>query len=636
MKEEKLSIQRLQILLKLKKSILCNNNIIDCENYTIEELYEKLMKYEIFQLIERIDPFSLTKLKNLIKQTNDWGEKIKDNTDFTAIRKTELGQYFTEKELINKIYTNLELTNKKETITILDPTAGIGAFIQPLAKYKHSIPYAVEVDPVAYSLMLYNLILVKELPKERQRTLLLCLKKGDAIKGWNKKELIKIKKNKQTKEKLDELIELRKNILWSKNYTLSDVKYALDLQKELEKEAKGFNWFIEFPETFEESNGFDYIIGNPPWLSYKNNHRKTYQEIFIEEPFAGLLHGKFNFALPFLILSIHLTKEKGSMIVPKGILSERYSIPLRRTMIKRKLLESIELLENKHFRKVNNEYCIVSWNKKPNAKKLIFKYSENQNYALQYSEIREPVYLLPIMPKHVRNELNQHFFTQPKKMADVCKIRRGLTLTRKYQREYVDAETKEDRQMKKIIKHNHYSIMKKEGVYNYQLFYAGDTFYYDKKLLGAAGSEELFENPKIIRRNRGREWQIGLDAKGAYYVNDIFDVIIPTKKENCSLFMLYGYLSTSLIQYFTENHFLRDITSNFVRAIPIVKLNAKEKKEVEKAVEIWLHSAKKLEDFKSMREKTDEVFYSKLNIAEDVKEYMTEHTKTVLDARWKT
>ncbi|UJG42170.1 MAG: hypothetical protein K9W45_00645 [Candidatus Heimdallarchaeum aukensis] len=101
---------------------------------------------------------------------------------------------------------------------------------------------------------------------------------------------------------------------------------------------------------------------------------------------------------------------------------------------------------------------------------------------------------------------------------------------------------------------------------NFEVFPGKEKIIYDRKVLGAPGDHQIFEKPKIVRRNRGKKYFIGLDLEG-YYVNDIFDIIIPD--EQIDLYGLFGYLSSSFVQFIVESFIVRDITSNLFREIPI-------------------------------------------------------------------
>ena len=180
------------------------------------------------------------------------------------------------------------------------------------------------------------------------------------------------------------------------------------------------------------------------------------------------------------------------------------------------------------------------------------------------------------------------------------------------------------KQGKKIIRSNTFKLDKRNGIFNFQLHFAGESFVYDKNLLGAPGTESLFEQSKIIRRNRGKLWYVGLDLEGNYYVNDIFDIIFP-KTNQFSVKFIYAYLCSSLIQLLAESLLVRDITSNIVRNFPFPCLNSIQSSELEECVNIWLSSSKTVNDFLNMRKKIDCLIFDFWDFPTEIRIFIENH-----------
>ncbi|MHA1685407.1 MAG: Eco57I restriction-modification methylase domain-containing protein [Candidatus Heimdallarchaeaceae archaeon] len=629
----------LEIIFLLKKWILYKNRIITDSDSSYQDIQNVLEKYPIFPILEQIDPFPL----GLFKECSTTAKlKINKSNISATLRKLGnggIGQYFTNEEIINKIYLKLqikeELSKTSKKLTISDLSAGIGNFLLPMVKEHNAIIYGVELDPIAYSIMLYNLVLNKELESKRMTQILVGLKNGDALLGLKNKKVNNIVKERGCKEIIQELKEIRLKIIKSQN-SFSDIEHLLSLRKQIAQmhpSLSKFNWIVDFPEIFLDFNGFDYVLGNPPWKIYNASKKAEYKEAFHSKPFSNLLYGKFNFAMPFVVLAYTFTKHKGSLVIPKGLLCEHYGLLFRKKIVEERSLESIELLTKKHFPHVSNEYGILSWDKKQPLEKFDVVYSQTEAFSFTHSEVKKPTYLVPLIPEWLLGILKRTFLDLKSKLADICIIRRGLTLTKRYQQQYQKFESSENFELKKIIRHNTFSFLKQEGIHNFQVFYGGEQFYYDRKLLGAPASELFFERSKIIRRNRGRKWLIGLDHEGQYYVNDIFDVIIPIK--NQSLYTLFGYLVSSIVHYYLEHHLVRDITSNFVRSLPAISFSEYEQEIMEQHVRTWLNSKKELKDFKVLREKIDEIIFTALSIPSKASSYIIEQSQKATKNAWK-
>ncbi|MBW9220756.1 Eco57I restriction-modification methylase domain-containing protein [Methanothermococcus sp. SCGC AD-155-M21] len=110
-----------------------------------------------------------------------------------------------------------------------------------------------------------------------------------------------------------------------------DEKFAEEYKIDLEdlKKIKTFHWIFEFPEVFLEREGFDVIVGNPPYLGEKGN-----KELFnyIQKLNPSIWEGRSNLAYFFVMQSINLIREKAylSLIIPRYWITADYSKKIRK------------------------------------------------------------------------------------------------------------------------------------------------------------------------------------------------------------------------------------------------------------------------------------------------------------------
>ena len=188
---------------------------------------------------------------NLVSGEKDIFSEIYENLMNHQERK-EYGQFFTHKELVDYIISNLPISPNS---TILDPACGAGAFLSSARK-----EFGSEVD-------LY----------------------GVDIDG-----------------KALEMCEL--NLQYSctgKKYNL----YNLDTINQVT-----INTFT----SLSQENGFDFIIGNPPFLNLKK--RVNYDE---KDPcYEGVISGVANSSTLFIAKSLELLKNGGwlGFVLPKNLL----------------------------------------------------------------------------------------------------------------------------------------------------------------------------------------------------------------------------------------------------------------------------------------------------------------------------
>ncbi|MBY9002241.1 MAG: N-6 DNA methylase, partial [Candidatus Heimdallarchaeota archaeon] len=581
------------MLLKLfifKEQNKLTNLEINDDFITIKEILRQGNSF-IADILHEIEIYPVSNIdisKEIILEVKKLDEYRTSHEFFSSIqtssKQKRIGQYFTSKDTIKHINDFIISSTFKldDIYSIIDFTAGLGDFVSPLIMDKKFRFYAVELDPLSYEYCIFNLLFKPNLSQLQACSIILTVKQGDAIAGLNGDVILEINANNKARKLLLEYIELRFKLFNGDKKDLEhNIRKTFSIRKELGRvdlKFANFNWFIDFPERFLDSNlniieenNFDFVVGNPPWISYDSFAKREYKKILSLPQFTEYLYGKFNFSLPFLILAFKFSKKKGALVLPQGIVSETYGHKIRKRLIIDRDLTKIVICKSKLFKNVTNDYCIVQWDKENSSNYFEIQDDRREkNTQVLFESIFNSQFKIPLISRDYASIIEK-IYSKSFLLKEVAFIRRGLTLAKKYQEAYKEVETSNyETEKKKLIRHNSLKTHNLQGVFNFQVFYCGEKFVYDKKLLGAAGEKTLFEREKIIRRNRGNTWYIGLDLSKEIYVNDIFDMMYSTNKK-ISLEALFGYLSSSLIQYLTEYFIQRDITSNTVRELPFPK-----------------------------------------------------------------
>jgi len=547
-----------------------------------------------------------------------------------------VGQYFTEEELIDQVNQKMKFkANLREPSTVVDFSAGVGYFLKPFLGENYNV-YGVELDPLVFELMLFSFISQTSLSEITRAKLVLTIKQGDSLAGYQETDKDLLLSNLTLKSKFLELISLRSKLLFAEKeistHELNDYFQKREFFSDKSPKFQKFNWFLDFPELFFDNEGnlleefgVDVVVGNPPWIYYKDVEEEQYRKENLDPKISTYLKGKYNFSLPFIILAYIISKAKGSLVVPQGILTESYANDWRKKVFNKRSISEIILCKRDWFEDVINEFCIILWDKKSKFSEIQLRNeTDNTESSLHYSSIDQELNHLRILPKDILSFLDKIKQTSPN-LDEFTSIRRGLTLTKQYQRFYENSnKARKSTELKKIIRSNTFKLDKRNGIFNFQLHFAGESFVYDKNLLGAPGTESLFEQSKIIRRNRGKLWYVGLDLEGNYYVNDIFDIIFP-KTNQFSVKFIYAYLCSSLIQLLAESLLVRDITSNIVRNFPFPCLNSIQSSELEECVNIWLSSSKTVNDFLNMRKKIDCLIFDFWDFPTEIRIFIENH-----------
>ncbi len=113
--------------------------------------------------------------------------------------------------------------------------------------------------------------------------------------------------------------------------------------------AFDFNGENGFFEIFDTYGGFDYIIGNPPYVEVKNyNLEYPFMHQYIKEEYETTKNGKIDLAVAFLERAISILNDRGKLglIVQRRFFKTDYGKKIREYISSRKLLSQVIEFEN--------------------------------------------------------------------------------------------------------------------------------------------------------------------------------------------------------------------------------------------------------------------------------------------------
>jgi len=109
------------------------------------------------------------------------------------------------------------------------------------------------------------------------------------------------------------------------------------------RETNAFDWQQAFPEVFEQG-GFDYVIGNPPYVEVKNyNVNLPLMAFYVKKVYASSKNGKIDLAIPFIERAVSLLNGNGRLgyIVQKRFFKTEYGKGIRKLLTSRQLINGI-------------------------------------------------------------------------------------------------------------------------------------------------------------------------------------------------------------------------------------------------------------------------------------------------------
>lgn len=250
---------------------------------------------------------------------------------------------------MNSIFDN---TNNKKKCQVFTPINIVNTMLD-LAKYKTNLK-GIKVLENSFG----NGNILKEIVK---RYILSCLKENipvEIISEGLEKDIYGIELDTELffscKIELDRIVE---------NFKLPPVKWNLYNNNAL---------------TWKTDLRFELIIGNPPYITYKEIDE--YSKIQIKDSFKTCASGKFDYCYAFIELGVNLLSSKGKLVqlVPSNIYKNVFANDLRE-VLKEHISVILDYPSQKIFNGVLTSSSIFLYDKSNNKEYIYYKNETEQN-----------------------------------------------------------------------------------------------------------------------------------------------------------------------------------------------------------------------------------------------------------------
>lgn len=155
---------------------------------------------------------------------------------------------------------------------------------------------------------------------------------------------------------------------------------------------------------------FDYIIGNPPYISYRDLDEET--RSFVKGKFKSCTHGKFDYCYAFIEASINSLSEKGSLayIVPSSIFKNVFAKKLR-DMILPYTVKILDYTTQKLFEQALTSSAILVCSKSGNKEYIEYvNVATKDIYKIDKNSLTEKwVFTSSISKDHVKKRFGDYF-----------------------------------------------------------------------------------------------------------------------------------------------------------------------------------------------------------------------------------
>ncbi|MFC3563563.1 Eco57I restriction-modification methylase domain-containing protein [Pedobacter jamesrossensis] len=258
----------------------------------------------------------------------------------------------TEFNLIEEDYTN----DKKRTKATKQP------LLEKLNNYRNWLLQITICDPACGSGAFLNQALDFLITEHKYIDELQAKLFGDALVLSDIEKSI-LENNLFGVDLNEESVEIAKLSLWLRtaqpNRKLNDLNNNIKCGNSLIDDVaiagdKAFNWQTAFPKIFE-NDGFDVIIGNPPYV--RQELLGNIQKKYFSENYPNVFNGTADLYVYFYSLSLTILKPKGILgfITPNKWMERKYGFELRNYLKSFYILQIINYGELKIFEDASTE-----------------------------------------------------------------------------------------------------------------------------------------------------------------------------------------------------------------------------------------------------------------------------------------
>jgi hypothetical protein len=218
--------------------------------------------------------------------------------------------------------------------------------------------------------------------------------------------------------------------------------------QEIAGEKRFFHWELEFPEAFaEEKQGFDVVIGNPPYVDSENMVRNLPDEREVISKQFETANGNWDLYIPFWELALCQINAKGkaSLITPNKWIAAGYGLSLREYS-KNNLYQIGDYSRGKVFDEASIFPVVVFMDKQVHQELNIEIFDENfslirqnsinmdmfksiENWGIVFS--KDPLTLIKVQEKSLA-------------LSEIFKVSEASTVSEAYELPVLLSETKQE------------------------------------------------------------------------------------------------------------------------------------------------------------------------------------------------
>lgn len=383
-------------------------------------------------------------------------------------------------------------------------------------------------------------------------------------------------------------------------------------------------WQLYFPKVFRDNNGFDIVIGNPPYVLLQDTVRNDADLEYYRKRYTVAKY-KVDLYHLFIEKSIELLNRTGvvSLIVPSNFTTNNYCKDLRQLILKKLMLRDIVYYDDNVFAaNVNNLVFVgrhIDEDSIDTDYSIHFTMSSkeggiwrniDEKELKQRSFMKEDYIISPIGGEDTANIISKMEFGN-NELKSFAKVNFGMQLRNR--KIYTNDVTND----KSTLTPYHKPCYTGKDIGSYRVKYNSLYCYFNEEARcgGCWDPSAQFANPKILVRQIGKYPIAGIDELGYAVLNTAFMI---SGFKNISPYFILGLLNSTTVRFywlikFSDNRKqFPKIKGTYLEKIPVVR-----NEEYEKQVEFHVREVLKNGPIDSVLEEIDRLIFEMYGFSDE-------------------
>ena len=357
----------------------------------------------------------------------------------------------------------------------------------------------------------------------------------------------------------DRKVKLQQEISDTINKQLEAQAYNPEILRELRtinlaENNKFFLWHTWFSDVFnrEDKEGFDIVIGNPPYITYRGKEKNSISDSELNNLIATYTHSaeyKVNSYALFTEAGINLCNNRGtiSYIIPGTILQNDYLKKIREFLICRNQIKEIVSFSNKVFDAVTDSIILRCKKGFVENNTMLFKRvsdlslvpTEEKEFVTSEWDNSDKLYVIDLKSTSADSVIFSKMEASGLKVEDYYKVYVGIVA--KGIKQFLSS-TKDTIHYKKYLQGKH--------IAPYQIIFKSVYINFIPELLHSNTDQFVYEQKeKILVRKTGNILMASLDSEQYYTDQSLYNLYLKPNKWYSNKVLL-AILNSKLLNYY--------------------------------------------------------------------------------------